>query len=224
MGQSTAAQKALDQAQKKVNIVYPRWQLAIKRALDLLASALLLIVISPLLLFIALWIRLDSPGPIIFKQIRVGLHGKPYTIYKFRTMVSNADELMKAKLAKLESLEGFTFQEKDDPRITPSGRFLRKMSFDELPQLLNIMMGTMSMVGPRPEVPDIVKLYTPEQRQRLQVLPGVTGLAQVNGRSELNFGETMSYDLEYVHRWSVWLDIAILWKTLFVVLTGKGAY
>jgi exopolysaccharide biosynthesis polyprenyl glycosylphosphotransferase len=224
VGQSTAAQKALDQAQKKVNIVYPRWQLAIKRALDLLASALLLIVISPLLLFIALWIRLDSPGPIIFKQIRVGLHGKPYTIYKFRTMVSNADELMKAKLAKLESLEGFTFQEKDDPRITPSGRFLRKMSFDELPQLLNIMMGTMSMVGPRPEVPDIVKLYTPEQRQRLQVLPGVTGLAQVNGRSELNFGETMSYDLEYVHRWSVWLDIAILWKTLFVVLTGKGAY
>lgn len=224
MGQSTAAQKALDQAQKKVVIEYPRWQLAIKRALDLLASALLLIVISPLLLFIALWIRLDSPGPIIFKQTRVGLHGKHYTIYKFRTMVSNADELMKAKLAKLETLEGFTFQEKDDPRITPSGRFLRKMSFDELPQLLNILNGTMSLVGPRPEVPDIVKLYTPEQQQRLQVLPGVTGLAQVNGRSELNFGETMSYDLEYVHRWSIWLDIAILWKTLFVVLTGKGAY
>lgn len=224
MGQSTAARKALKQAQKKVSIEYPRWQLAAKRVLDLLLSSILLIVISPLFLFIALWIRVDSPGQIIFKQTRVGLQGKPYTIYKFRTMVTNADEIMQAKLAKLESLEDFTFQEKDDPRITPSGRFLRKMSFDELPQLLNILKGDMSLVGPRPEVPDIVKFYTPEQHQRLKVLPGVTGLAQINGRSELTLSETMSYDLEYVHRWSIWLDLEILWRTVFVVLTGKGAY
>lgn len=224
MGQGTAAQKALEEAHKHAPITYPRWQLAARRALDLLVSAILLILISPLLLFIALWIRMDSPGPIIFKQKRVGLHGKLYTIYKFRTMVTNADEIMKAKLAKVESLENFVFQEKDDPRITPSGRFLRKMSFDELPQLLNILKGDMSLVGPRPEVPELVKLYTPEQRQRLNVPPGVTGLAQVNGRSELTLGETMAYDLEYVRRWSIGLDITILWKTIFVVSTGKGAY
>lgn len=224
MGQSSAAQKSQKQTGKEAPIVYSHWQLAAKRVLDFLVSFVLLILLSPLLLFIALWIRTDSSGPIIFKQTRVGLHGKPYTIYKFRTMVTNADEIMKAKLAKLENLDNFTFQEKDDPRITPSGRFLRKLSFDELPQLLNILIGNMSLVGPRPEVPDIVKLYTPEQHLRLNALPGVTGLAQVNGRSELTLAETMSYDLEYVHRWSFWLDLEILWRTVFVVLTGKGAY
>lgn len=224
MGQSSAAQKPLKQPGKKASVVYSRWQLVAKRVLDIVVSFVLLILLSPLLLLIALWIRIDSTGPIIFKQTRVGLHGKPYTIYKFRTMVTNADEIMQAKLAKLENLEDFTFQEKDDPRITPSGRFLRKLSFDELPQLLNILIGNMSLVGPRPEVPDIVKHYTPEQYQRLNVLPGVTGLAQVNGRSELTLAETMSYDLEYVHRWSFWLDLEILWKTFFVVLSGKGAY
>lgn len=224
MGQSSATQKTLKQPGKEAPIVYSRWQLLVKRMLDLIVSVLLLILLSPLLLFIALWIRIDSSGPMIFKQFRVGLHGKPYTIYKFRTMVTNADEIMQAKLAKLENLENFIFQEKDDPRITPSGRFLRKLSLDELPQLLNILIGNMSLVGPRPEVPDIVKFYTPEQHQRLNVLPGVTGLAQVNGRSELTLSETMSYDLEYVHRWSFGLDLQILWKTVFVVFTGKGAY
>jgi exopolysaccharide biosynthesis polyprenyl glycosylphosphotransferase len=224
MGQSSAAKKQAKHHQKPASIVYPRWQLIAKRILDLIISFILLIALSPLLLFIALWIRMDSPGPIIFKQRRVGIHGRAYTIYKFRTMVTNADEIMRAKLAKLESLDNFVFQEKDDPRITPSGRFLRKLSFDELPQLINILKGDMSLVGPRPEVPDIVKLYTSEQHQRLNVLPGVTGLAQVNGRSELNLSETMKYDLEYVRRWSFWLDLEILWKTFFVVLTGKGAY
>ncbi|MEA4901442.1 sugar transferase [Desulfitobacterium sp.] len=198
--------------------------MAAKRGLDLLAAIILLVLISPLWLLIALWIRIDSPGPVVFKQIRVGLHGEPYTIYKFRTMFSNADELMKAKLAEVKDLESFVFQDKDDPRITPSGRFLRKFSLDELPQLLNILLGNMSLVGPRPEVPELVKLYTPEQRKRLEVMPGVTGLAQVNGRSELTVGETMAYDLEYVRRWSFWLDLRILVKTFFVVLTGKGAY
>jgi len=224
MVQNSAARESISQPGKEYPITYSRWQLLAKRVLDLFVSFVLLILLSPLLLFIALWIRMDSSGPIIFKQTRIGLHGKPYTIYKFRTMVTNADEIMKAKLAKLESLENFTFQEKDDPRITPSGRFLRKLSFDELPQLLNILIGNMSLVGPRPEVPDIVKHYTTEQHRRLNLLPGVTGLAQINGRSELTLAETMSYDLEYVHRWSFWLDLQILWKTVFVVLTGKGAY
>jgi len=203
---------------------YSGWQLAAKRLLDFVVALTLLVLISPLWLFIVLWIRSDSSGPAIFKQIRVGQRGKPYTIYKFRTMVQNAEALMKDKLEKVNDLENFVFQEKDDPRITRSGHFLRKTSLDELPQLINILIGNMSLVGPRPEVPELVKLYSPEQRRRLNVLPGVTGLAQVNGRSELTLGETMAYDLEYVRTWSFLLDLKILWKTIFVVFTGKGAF
>jgi len=203
---------------------YARWQLVLKRLLDLLVAAVLLVIISPLWIFIVLWIRSDSSGPAIFKQTRVGLGGGSYTIYKFRTMVQNAEALMKDKLEKIQDLETFVFQEKDDPRITRSGRFLRKTSLDELPQLINILIGNMSLVGPRPEIPELVNLYTDEQRVRLNVPPGVTGLAQINGRSELTLGETMSYDLEYVRIWSFWLDLKILWKTIFVVFTGKGAY
>ncbi|TGE33823.1 sugar transferase [Desulfosporosinus sp. Sb-LF] len=203
---------------------YPQWQLVSKRLLDLLVAAVLLVIVSPLWLFIVLWIRMDSSGSAIFTQTRVGRGGKPYTIYKFRTMIQNADDLMKSKLKKVTDLENFVFQEKDDPRITRSGKFLRKTSLDELPQLLNILLGNMSLVGPRPEVPDIAKHYTPEQRLRLNVLPGVTGLAQVNGRSELTLGETLAYDVEYVRRWDFWLDLVILWKTFSVVFSGKGAY
>ncbi|WP_425806331.1 sugar transferase [Desulfitobacterium sp. Sab5] len=223
MGQNTAVHKEIKEADSRRKS-YPQWQLTAKRVLDILVSLILLILVSPLWLVIAFWIDFDSSGPVVFKQTRIGLHGKPYTIYKFRTMVTNADEIMKAKLENVENIENFVFQEKDDPRITRSGRFLRKTSLDELPQLINILIGNMSLVGPRPEVPEIAKHYTVEQYQRLEVLPGVTGLAQVNGRSELTLGETMDYDLEYVQRWSFWLDLQILWKTLFVVLTGKGAY
>lgn len=200
------------------------FQLVLKRLLDILVAGILLVIISPLWLFIVIWIRRDSSGPAIFKQTRVGLRGKPYTIYKFRTMIANADDLLKSKLKNVTDLDNFVFQEKDDPRVTDSGKFLRKTSLDELPQLLNIFSGNMSLVGPRPEVPDIVEHYTPEQRLRLNVLPGVTGLAQVNGRSELTLGETLAYDVEYVKRWSFWLDLIILWKTIFVVFSGKGAY
>lgn len=224
MGQGSAAQKSPKEAPKDMMINYPAWQLAAKRVLDIIVSLILLILISPLWLFIVLWIRLDSAGPALFTQTRIGLGQRPFTIYKFRTMIPNADAMIKAKLEKVENLENFVFQEKDDPRITRSGRFLRKTSLDELPQLLNILIGNMSLVGPRPEVPEIVKHYTPEQSARLKVLPGVTGLAQVNGRSELTLGETMAYDLEYVRQWSFAFDLKILWKTFFVVLTGKGAY
>lgn len=201
-----------------------RWQLVLKRLLDLLVATILLVIVSPLWLFIVFWIRLDSSGPAIFKQMRIGLGGKRYTVYKFRTMVQNAEVLIKERLDQVTDLENFVFQTKDDPRITPSGRFLRKTSLDELPQLLNILIGNMSLVGPRPEVPELVRLYTPEQRRRLNVLPGVTGLAQINGRSELTLGESMTLDLEYVRIWNFWLDLKILWKTIFVVFSGEGAY
>ncbi|OCZ49686.1 sugar transferase [Dehalobacter sp. TeCB1] len=200
-----------------------------KRVLDLLISIPLLIILSPLWLMIVLWIKADSKGPAVFRQERVGRNGALFTIYKFRTMVPNADAVMKEKIEQLKKEgkfdpDNFIFQDKDDPRITKSGRFLRKSSLDELPQLLNIINGTMSIVGPRPEVPEIVDQYTPEQRHRLDMPPGVTGLAQVNGRSELTLTETLKYDVEYVQNWRFGLDLKILWKTLFIVLKGKGAY
>jgi len=216
-------QRSADTTKSK-ELEYSQWQSVLKRLLDLLVAVVLLVIISPLWLFIVLWIRRDSTGAAIFTQTRVGLQGQTYIIYKFRTMNLNADALMKSKLEKVTDLENFVFQEQDDPRVTRSGKFLRKTSLDELPQLLNILRGNMSLVGPRPEVPDIVKLYTAEQRLRLNVLPGVTGWAQVNGRSALTLGETLTYDVEYVRNWSFWLDLRILWKTFAVVFSGKGAY
>jgi len=139
-------------------------------------------------------------------------------------MDQNAEQAMTTKLENVKDLDNFVFQEKGDPRITRSGRFLRKTSLDELPQLINVLIGNMSVVGPRPEIPEIVKKYTPEQRMRLSVPPGITGLAQINGRGELTLGETMDYDLQYVRDWKFWWDIEILWNTVFVVFTGKGAY
>ncbi|CAA7599621.1 Bacterial sugar transferase [Acididesulfobacillus acetoxydans] len=212
------------QAHAEAVPAYPAWQLRAKRGLDILVAAPLLILLSPLWLIVVLWIKGDSPGPALFRQTRIGREGEPYTIYKFRTMIVDAERLMRPALEQVRELEGFVFQQKDDPRITRSGRLLRKTSLDELPQLLNILKGDMSLVGPRPEVPEIVRLYTPEQRLRLKVPPGVTGLAQVNGRSELTLGETMTYDLEYVRRWSLGLDLKILLKTVSVVFSGRGAY
>lgn len=201
----------------------------VKRLLDLAISIPLLIILSPLWLFIVLWIRFDSPGPAIFRQQRVGINGKLFTIYKFRSMVLNAEEATKKRIEQLKQerkfdSDNFVFQEKDDPRVTNSGRFLRKTSLDELPQLLNIINGTMSLVGPRPEVPEIVDQYTPEQRTRLDMPPGVTGLAQINGRSALTLAETLRYDSEYVKNWSLGVDLKIIWRTFFVVFLGKDAY
>ncbi len=199
-------------------------QLVLKRIVDIVVAGILLVLTSPLWLLIMLWIRLDSPGGAIFTQTRVGLRGMPFKIYKFRTMVQNAEQVFKPQVAAQEDMANFVFQHKGDPRITRSGRFLRKTSLDELPQLLNILNGSMSLVGPRPEVPEITEHYTAEQRQRLSVLPGVTGLAQINGRSELNLGETLAFDVEYVRNWSFGYDLKILGKTFAVVFTGKGAY
>jgi lipopolysaccharide/colanic/teichoic acid biosynthesis glycosyltransferase len=200
--------------------------MAVKRLLDVFMAVVLLVLAALPWLLIVIWIRLDSAGPAIFRQTRIGRGGKPFTIYKFRTMVQNADEVMRLRLEKLKAEGGFdpdsfVFQEKDDPRVTASGRFLRRTSLDELPQLLNILNGTMSVVGPRPEVPEIVSEYTPEQRGRLEMPPGVTGLAQVSGRSDLTLSQTLAYDLEYVRGWRLGLDWRILMKTAKVVLRGR---
>lgn len=147
-------------------------QFAVKRFFDIIFSFALLVILSPLFLFISIWIKIDSEGEAIFKQTRIGIKGKPFTIYKFRTMVKNADKLFNKKVDK-ENLKSFVFQEKEDPRITKSGKFLRKTSLDELPQLINILKGDMSLIGPRPEIPDIVKLYSDYEKIRLLLKPGV---------------------------------------------------
>ncbi|SKA96438.1 exopolysaccharide biosynthesis polyprenyl glycosylphosphotransferase [Caloramator quimbayensis] len=200
-----------------------KMQFAIKRFFDIIFSLVLLIILSPLFLFISIWIKIDSEGEAVFKQTRIGLKGKPFTIYKFRTMVKNADKLFNKKVDK-ENLKNFVFQEKDDPRITKSGRFLRKTSLDELPQLINILKGDMSLIGPRPEIPDIVKLYSDYEKIRLLLKPGVSGLAQVNGRGELDIGQTIEYDVKYVKNFSLWLDFKIFLKTFKVVFMREGAY
>ncbi|MBN1690970.1 MAG: sugar transferase [Dehalococcoidia bacterium] len=193
----------------------------LKRALDITVSLIGLILLSPFFLIIALLIRLDSPGPVIFSQARVGKNGKLFPLYKFRSMIQDADMLRKP-LSKGE-LSAVSFQQKDDPRITRLGRFLRR-GFDELPGLLNVLKGEMSLVGPRPEVPDIASLYSDREKIRLKVKPGITGLAIIKGRGDLTIQQTLEWDIYYVEHRSFWLDINILFATLWVVLvTGKGA-
>jgi lipopolysaccharide/colanic/teichoic acid biosynthesis glycosyltransferase len=193
-----------------------------KRLLDLVGAVLGLIVTAPLWVVIAVAIRLDSPGPVLFRQTRIGQHGRPFRIVKFRTMVVGADRQWTPP-ASQDELARYYFQDAGDPRITRVGRFLRRTSLDELPNLWNVLKGEMSLVGPRPEVPEIVALYTPEQRERLRMKPGITGLAQVSGRGTLSTAETLSYDLEYCRGWTLWTDLKILARTLGQVTRRHGA-
>lgn len=199
------------------------FQFLIKRIFDIVVSTFLLILLSPLLLVLYIWIKLDSEGEAVFKQTRVGVKGKTFTIYKFRTMIKNADKLYEVKVDK-DNLGSLVFQDKDDPRITKSGRFLRKTSLDELPQLLNIIKGDMSLIGPRPEIPAIADLYSDYEKIRLLVKPGVSGLAQVNGRGDLELSMTIGFDVRYIKEFSLWLDFKIMLKTVKVVFMGEGAY
>ena len=197
--------------------------LVLKRLFDVTVSFLGLIFISPVLLVTVAAIKSDSPGPIIFKQKRVGKNGDLFDFYKFRSMVVNAEQL-RAELAAANEADGPVFKIREDPRITRVGRFLRKYSIDELPQLFNVLKGDMSLVGPRPPLPKEVSEYGNIEWRRLEVIPGITGLWQVSGRSEISFKKWMELDVYYVEHWSFWLDIKILLQTVPVVLLGKGAY
>ena len=195
-----------------------------KRLMDILLSIICIIAALPLMLLTVLVIKLTSPGPIIFSQVRVGKYGRHFKFYKFRSMYIDA-EARKAELLKQnESGDGVIFKMKHDPRITPVGRFIRKFSIDELPQLFNVLLGDMSLVGPRPPLPSEVRTYTIEERKRLNITPGITCLWQVSGRSELPFQQQMALDKQYIASRSAWNDFVILLKTVPAILTGKGAW
>ncbi|NMF62092.1 exopolysaccharide biosynthesis polyprenyl glycosylphosphotransferase [Brasilonema octagenarum] len=197
----------------------------VKRSFDLCCSIILLLILSPVFALIALLIKLDSPGPILFRQDRIGLHCKKFQICKFRTMVTDAEKMQKALETNNEIKDGVLFKMKDDPRITKVGKFLRRYSLDELPQLLNVLLGQMSLVGPRPlPLRDVDKFQT-GHFIRQEVLPGITGWWQVSGRSNIdNFEDAVKLDLSYIENWSIWLDVKILFKTVLVVLNKTGAY
>jgi exopolysaccharide biosynthesis polyprenyl glycosylphosphotransferase len=198
-----------------------RWVL--KGMFDKLIAGTALIAVAPVLAGIALAIRLADRGPALFRQIRVGKNGHPFTVYKFRTMVTDAEEQKAGLLAHNEG-DGLIFKMRDDPRITAVGAWLRKFSLDELPQLWNVVKGDMSLVGPRPALPSEAALYGRYVGRRLVVKPGITGLWQVSGRSDLPWEEAVRLDLRYVENWSFALDLQILWKTSSAVLHGSGAY
>jgi exopolysaccharide biosynthesis polyprenyl glycosylphosphotransferase len=193
-------------------------QRTIKRSLDIVGAAGVLTLLSPFLLVVALWIKFDSEGGIFFKQVRVGRDGRLFTVWKFRTMVKDAEE-KRAELEHLSEGPGLLFKLKDDPRITTAGRALRRYSIDELPQLWNVLRGDMSLVGPRPALPMEVEQYDDWVRNRLKVKPGITGLWQVSGRTETTFADYVRFDLFYIQNWSLWLDLRILARTVPALFT-----
>jgi exopolysaccharide biosynthesis polyprenyl glycosylphosphotransferase len=195
---------------------------AIKRLVDVAAAGVALVLLSPLLLVTALAIRLGSPGPIFFRQVRVGLHGAQFTLLKFRSMVVSA-EAEKAALLALNEAGGPLFKMKRDPRVTAVGRFIRKYSIDELPQLVNILRGDMTIVGPRPVLPAELAQFKPSHRRRLAVRPGLTCYWQVGGRDDIGFEDRMRMDLQYVDNWSLAVDLMLILKTIPVVVTGRNA-
>jgi exopolysaccharide biosynthesis polyprenyl glycosylphosphotransferase len=195
----------------------------LKRVFDVVGASLALVAVSPLMLITAIAIRLDSPGPIIFRQRRVGKWGKPFECYKFRSMYVGAEE-QQSELTEHNEADEVVFKIKHDPRITRVGHIIRKLSVDELPQFINVIKGDMSLVGPRPPVPVEVARYTYDHLQRLDAMPGITGLQQVSGRSDLSFRRWIELDLQYINEQSLWTDFRILLRTIPAVLSGRGAY
>ncbi|QOR62935.1 exopolysaccharide biosynthesis polyprenyl glycosylphosphotransferase [Sulfurovum indicum] len=200
--------------------VYPYF----KRAVDIIVASIAILLLSPVMLTVAMLIKAESRGPVLFSQKRVGRDGKVFSMYKFRSMVQNAEALKKELAAANESKDGVIFKMKDDPRITKVGKFIRKWSIDELPQLFNVLKGDMSLVGPRPPVPSEVAEYSSEDLKRLHIVPGITCYWQVSGRSEIPFKQQVDLDKKYISTRSLWTDIKILFATIPAVLAQKGAY
>lgn len=195
----------------------------LKRVLDVTVAIIAIVLTAPIMLITAILIKLESPGPVIFKQVRVGKDGEHFYCYKFRSMYVDAEQRLSELQAKNEA-DGPVFKMKRDPRVTRVGRVIRKLSIDELPQLFNVLKGEMSLVGPRPALPSEVAKYTYEQLGRLHAIPGITGLQQVSGRSDLDFKRWVELDLQYIAEQSIWKDIEILLRTIPAVLLGRGAY
>ncbi len=195
----------------------------LKRVLDLVVASIALVFAAPIMLITAIVIKLDSPGPILFRQERVGKYGRTFMCFKFRSMYIDA-EARKAELMAKNEADGPVFKMKNDPRVTRVGRFIRKVSIDELPQIFNVLRGEMSLVGPRPALPSEVAKYSYEQIQRLHAIPGITGLQQVSGRSNVDFQRWIELDLQYISEQSLLKDIEILLKTIPAVLLSRGAY
>lgn len=196
----------------------------IKRAFDFVASLVGLVLLSPVFLFVAIAIKIEDPkGPIFYSQIRLGRHQKTFKMYKFRSMVVDADKML-SKLLNQNEVDGAMFKIKRDPRVTRVGEFIRKYSLDELPQLLNVLLGSMSLVGPRPPLPREVEEYTQYDKQRLTVKPGCTGLWQVTVRNSAGFDEMVRLDLEYITKRNIWFDIYVLIRTVAVFFKPNGAY
>ncbi|WP_342673057.1 sugar transferase [Chloroflexus islandicus] len=195
----------------------------LKRVLDITVASIAIVLTAPIMLITAILIKLESPGPVIFKQVRVGKDGEHFYCYKFRSMYVDAEQRLRELQAQNEA-DGPVFKMKRDPRVTRVGRVIRKLSIDELPQLFNVLQGDMSLVGPRPALPSEVAKYTYEQLGRLHAIPGITGLQQVSGRSDLDFKRWVELDLQYIAEQSIWKDFEILLRTIPAVLLGRGAY
>jgi exopolysaccharide biosynthesis polyprenyl glycosylphosphotransferase len=205
-----------------INIPHNLYALAIKKIMDISISLFLIISLSPVLIFISAMIKLTSPGPVLFKQVRVGLRGRLFKLYKFRTMVVNA-EILRKELEKENEVDGPVFKIRDDPRVTKIGKFLRRTGLDELPQLFNILKGEMSLIGPRPPLPDETKLYKRWQLRRLSVKPGLSCFWQIKpDRNSIKFEKWMELDLAYIDNWSLRLDFIILFKTIKTVFLRSG--
>lgn len=201
------------------------WEAIAKRVFDIVFSIIAIILTSPIMLITAIAIKIDSPGPAIFKQVRVGMNGRHFKIWKFRSMRINADEMKKELLEQNEVKDGMMFKMKDDPRITRVGKIIRKLSIDELPQFFNVLSGSMSFVGTRPPTLDEVEKYQTDQWRRISIKPGITGMWQVSGRSNIkDFDEVVRLDVEYIDNWNLWLDIKLLFKTVGVVFLHEDSY
>ena len=218
----------IDQSQLSFQVVrrgrgFLRYETTVKRALDIALAAIGLVGSLPLWIAIVVAIRLNSPGPAIFVQERVGIHGRHFRFYKFRSMYTDAEQRL-AELKSSNEVLGPVFKIRKDPRITRVGAVLRRTSLDELPQLLNVLLGHMSLVGPRPPLPEEVAQYRPSDAARLSVKPGLTCLWQIRGRSSVSFDEWMEYDREYIRNMSLWFDVKVLIQTVGAVLSMRGAY